>query len=118
MKFSIISKKTGLKVIEFDINENEHPEEKALEVLGFFIIPENQTLNPESEMKTTQQENEFVKYVLVEFENSEPFVQKFTSKKEINFKDIIKHYVENEEFDESKDYLTEINNPENLPIVF
>jgi hypothetical protein len=52
------------------------------------------------------------KYVLVNFKNAPPFVQKFISKKEIKFSDILQYMEENEEFNMENDSLTLINNPE------
>lgn len=53
----------------------------------------------------------FYKYILEEYYNCFPTIQKFESNKEITFEKIINYYNNNTDFDPDKDSITLIEDP-------
>ena len=50
-------------------------------------------------------------FVLVEFNNSAPYVAKFTSKSKIYIDRVAQHMIDNDDFNEEKDAITFVDDP-------
>jgi hypothetical protein len=55
-------------------------------------------------------------FVLVEFDNSAPWVQLFTSDKPITIEEVAEYYTDKEGFNPERDSITFIDDPNNNPI--
>jgi len=68
-------------------------------------------------MKKRKKAPKFKQIVLVEFDNSGPWLETFVSNRNITIEQVAAYYVKKEDFNEDRDSITFVNNPaESQPI--